>query len=420
MVDEPHVPPKLGPRVVLGVCGGIAAYKAVEVCRGLVDAGVHVIPVLTSEATRFIGAVTFSALASEPAQTSLWDESSPIPHTRLGQAADLVVVAPATAHLIARYAAGLSDDLLTATLLATRAPVLLCPAMHTEMWEHAAVRENLATLERRGVAIVPPAVGRLAGGDSGEGRLADPAAIVGHALAALGSLGLGVGVHGDLAGIRVVVTAGGTREPLDPVRYLTNRSSGKQGHALAEAAARRGASVTLVTASALALAGDVRPSVTRIDVESAADMEAALEGPCREADIVVMAAAVADFRPKAVAERKLSRDDGLPELVLEPTPDILAGLVSRRRPGQVMVGFAAETNDAVEHGRAKLRRKGVDLLVVNDVTAPGAGFDHDTNAVSILGADGTITEIALTSKEAVAEAVLDRAIAQEREKRSSQ
>ena len=420
MVDEPDVPPKLGPRVVLGVCGGIAAYKAVEVCRGLVDAGVHVIPVLTSEATRFIGAVTFSALASEPAQTSLWDESSPIPHTRLGQAADLVVVAPATAHLIARYAAGLSDDLLTATLLATRAPVLLCPAMHTEMWEHPAVRENLATLERRGVAIVPPAVGRLAGGDSGEGRLADPAAIVGRALAALGPLGLGAGVHGDLAGIRVVVTAGGTREPLDPVRYLTNRSSGKQGHALAEAAARRGASVTLVTASALALAGDVRPSVTRIDVESAADMEAALEGPCREADIVVMAAAVADFRPKAVAERKLSRDDGLPELVLEPTPDILAGLVSRRRPGQVMVGFAAETNDAVEHGRAKLRRKGVDLLVVNDVTAPGAGFDHDTNAVSILGADGTITEIALTSKEAVAEAVLDRAIAQEREKRSSQ
>ncbi len=218
----------------------------------------------------------------------------------------------------------------------------------------------------------------------------------------------------------MVVTAGGTREPLDPVRYLTNRSSGKQGHALAEAAARRGASVTLVTASPLALAGDVGPLVTRIDVESAADMEAALEGPCREADIVVMAAAVADFRPKAVAERKLSRDDGLPELVLEPTPDILAGLVSRRRPGQVMVGFAAETNDAVERGRAKLRRKGVDLLVVNDVTAPGAGFDHDTNAVSILGADGTTTEIALTSKEAVAEAVLDRARAQEREKRSSQ
>jgi phosphopantothenoylcysteine decarboxylase / phosphopantothenate---cysteine ligase len=422
MVDELHVPAKLGPRVVLGVCGGIAAYKAVEVCRRLVDAGVHVTPVLTGEATRFVGAVTFSALASEPAQTSLWDERTPIPHTRLGQAADLVVVAPATAHLIARYAAGLSDDLLTATLLATRAPVLLCPAMHTEMWEHAAVRENLATLERRGVGIVPPAVGRLAGGDSGEGRLADPAAIVERALAVLGLgvRGPGAGVDGDLAGIRVVVTAGGTREPLDPVRYLTNRSSGKQGHALAEVAARRGASVTLVTASTLALAGDVGPLVTRIDVESAADMEAALEGPCREADIVVMAAAVADFRPKAVAERKLSRDDGLPELVLEPTPDILAGLVSRRRPGQVMVGFAAETNDAVARGRAKLRRKGVDLLVVNDVTAPGAGFDHDTNAVSILGADGTTTEIALTSKEAVAEAVLDRARAQEREKRSSQ
>ncbi len=193
MVDELHVPAKRGPRVVLGVCGGIAAYKAVEVCRRLVDAGVHVTPVLTSEATRFVGAVTFSALASEPAQTSLWDESSPIPHTRLGQAADLVVVAPATAHLIARYAAGLSDDLLTATLLATRAPVLLCPAMHTEMWEHPAVRENLVTLERRGVGIVPPAVGRLAGGDSGEGRLAEPAAIVERALSALELAPLGPG-----------------------------------------------------------------------------------------------------------------------------------------------------------------------------------------------------------------------------------
>ncbi|MGO8859554.1 MAG: bifunctional phosphopantothenoylcysteine decarboxylase/phosphopantothenate--cysteine ligase CoaBC [Acidimicrobiales bacterium] len=420
MVDEPNVPAELAPRIVLGVCGGIAAYKAVDLCRRLVDAGAHVIPVLTSDATRFVGAVTFSALASEPVQTSLWDESTPIPHTRLGQAADLVVVAPATAHLIARYAAGLADDLLSATLLATRAPVLLCPAMHTEMWEHPAVRDNLATLERRGVGIVPPAVGRLAGGDSGEGRLADPAAILERARALLGALGPGAGVDGDLAGVRVVVTAGGTREALDPVRYLTNRSSGKQGHALAEAAARRGALVTLVTTSALALSGNVRSLVTRIDVESAAEMEAALKGPGREADIVVMAAAVADFRPKAVAERKLSKDDGLPELVLEPTPDILAGLVSGRRPGQVMVGFAAETNDAVERGRAKLRRKGVDLLVVNDVTAPGAGFDHDTNAVSILGADGSTTEIALTSKDAVADAVLDRAIAHKREKRSSQ
>ncbi len=209
------------PRVVLGVCGGIAAYKAVEVCRRLVDAGVHVTPVLTEDATRFVGEVTFSALASEPVQRSLWDESSPIPHTKLGQGADLVVVVPATAHTIARYAAGLSDDLLTATLLATRAPVIVCPAMHTEMWEHASVRDNLATLERRGVDIVPPESGRLAGGDSGEGRLADPGVIVDRVLERLGRAG-----RRDLLGARVVVSAGGTREALDPVRFITNRSSG--------------------------------------------------------------------------------------------------------------------------------------------------------------------------------------------------
>jgi phosphopantothenoylcysteine decarboxylase/phosphopantothenate--cysteine ligase len=413
----------LGPRIVLGVCGGIAAYKAVEVCRLLVDAGAHVIPVLTSEATRFVGALTFSALASEPAQTSLWDEDTPIPHTRLGQSADLIVVVPATAHLMARYAAGLSDDLLTATLLATRAPVLLCPAMHTEMWEHLSVQENLATLERRGVRIVPPAVGRLAGGDSGEGRLAAPAVIAARALALVGQGAAEERPDQDLSGLHVVVSAGGTREALDPVRYLTNRSSGKQGHALAEAAARRGATVTLVTASGLTLSPDVQAAVTRIDVESAADMEAALIQASPGADVVIMAAAVADFRPKVMAERKLSKEDGLPELVLEPTPDILMGLVSRRTRGQVLVGFAAETDDVAERGRRKLQRKGVDLLVVNDVRAPGTGFDHDTNAVSILEADGTSTEIPLTSKYAVANAVLDsvitHTIAHKNQKRSS-
>ena len=427
MTEEPHESESHRPRIVLGVCGGIAAYKAVEVCRLLVDAGAHVIPVLTSEATRFVGAVTFSALASEPTQTSLWDEDTPIPHTRLGQSADLIVVVPATAHLLARYAAGLSDDLLTATLLATRAPVLVCPAMHTEMWEHPSVRENLATLERRGVRIVPPAVGRLAGGDSGEGRLAEPGLIASRALALVG-LGAAGGAaeprpDRDLSGLHVVVSAGGTREALDPVRYLTNRSSGKQGHALAEAAARRGATVTLVTASALALSPEVQGAVTRIDVESAADMEAALAQACPGADVVIMAAAVADFRPKVTADHKLSKEDGVPELVLEPTPDILTGLVSRRTPGQVLVGFAAETDDVAERGRRKLHRKGVDLLVINDVSAPGAGFDHDTNAVSILTADGSSTEIPLTSKYAVANAVLDSVlahkIAQKGEKRSS-
>jgi phosphopantothenoylcysteine decarboxylase/phosphopantothenate--cysteine ligase len=411
MTEEPHASESRRPRIVLGVCGGIAAYKAVEVCRLLVDAGAHVIPVLTSEATRFVGALTFSALASEPAQTSLWDEDTPIPHTRLGQSADLIVVAPATAHLMARYAVGLSDDLLTATLLATRAPVLVCPAMHTEMWEHLSVQENLATLERRGVRIVPPAVGRLAGGDSGEGRLADPAVIASRALALVGLGAAKERPDQDLSGLQLVVSAGGTREALDPVRYLTNRSSGKQGHALAEAAARRGATVTLVTASGLTLPPDVQAAVTRIDVESAADMEAALAQASPSADVVIMAAAVADFRPKVTAERKLSKEDGLPELVLEPTPDILTGLVSRRTRGQVLVGFAAETDDVAERGRRKLQRKGVDLLVVNDVRAPGTGFDHDTNAVSILKADGTSTEIPLTSKYAVANAVLDSVIA---------
>jgi phosphopantothenoylcysteine decarboxylase/phosphopantothenate--cysteine ligase len=403
-------------RIVLGVCGGIAAYKAVEVCRRLVDAGHHVVPVLTKEATRFVGALTFSALASEPAQSSLWDEASPIPHTRLGQQADLILVAPATAHFIARAAAGLSDDLLTATLLATRAPVVICPAMHTEMWEHPSVQENLDTLQRRGVIIVPPESGRLAGGDSGEGRLADPEVIVNRALAVLEPR---TPARADLVGRRVVVSAGGTREPLDPVRFITNRSSGKQGHALAEAAARRGATVTLVSSSPLHLATDVSASITRVAVDTAAEMEQAMQRACADADVVIMAAAVADFRPKVAAERKLSKEDGLPELVLEPTPDILAGLAAQRRPDQILVGFAAETNDVLERGRRKLTRKGVDLLVVNDVSADGVGFDYDTNEVTILGADGTTVAVAKTSKSAVADAVLDRVIAHQREKWSS-
>jgi phosphopantothenoylcysteine decarboxylase/phosphopantothenate--cysteine ligase len=401
-------------RVVLGVSGGIAAYKAVDVCRRLVDAGVHVVPVLTADATRFVGEVTFSALASEPVQRSLWDEASPIPHTRLGQTADLVVVVPATAHTIARYAAGLSDDLLTATLLATRAPVLVCPAMHTEMWEHPSVRDNLALLERRGVEVIPPERGRLAGGDSGEGRLAEPVVIVERILARLGASS----AERDLDGLQVAVSAGGTREPLDPVRFISNRSSGKQGHALAVAAARRGARVTLVTSSPLPLPADVVSVVARVDVETAADMEQAMQQAAGVADVVVMAAAVADFRPKATAENKLSKEDGIPEFVLEPTPDILAGLAEHRKPEQVLVGFAAETHDALERGRRKLERKGVDLLVVNDVSAPGAGFDHDTNAVVILGADGSTVEIPLTSKDAVANAVFDRVIAHHNEKRS--
>ncbi|MGH9018479.1 MAG: bifunctional phosphopantothenoylcysteine decarboxylase/phosphopantothenate--cysteine ligase CoaBC, partial [Acidimicrobiales bacterium] len=259
-----------GRRIVLGVTGGIAAYKAVEVCRRLVDAGAHVIPVLTDDATRFVGEVTFSALASEPVRRSLWSEADPIPHTRLGQTADLIVVAPATARFIGTYAAGISDGLLTATVLATRAPVVVCPAMHTEMWEHAAVQENLATLARRGVTVVPPGVGRLAGGDAGTGRLAEPADIVAAVVGVLGAAG--PGALRDLEGRRLVVSAGGTREPIDPVRYISNRSSGKQGHALAQAAADRGAEVVLVTTTKEP--GPAGATVLRVD--TAASMQAAV------------------------------------------------------------------------------------------------------------------------------------------------
>ncbi|MGA2522416.1 MAG: bifunctional phosphopantothenoylcysteine decarboxylase/phosphopantothenate--cysteine ligase CoaBC, partial [Acidimicrobiales bacterium] len=394
-----------GRTVVLGVTGGIAAYKAVEVCRRLVDAGAHVVPVLTDDATRFVGEVTFSALASEPVQRALWGEADPIPHTHLGQRADVVLVAPATARFIGCYAAGIADGLLTATVLATRAPVVVCPAMHTEMWEHPAVQENLATLRRRGVHVVDPGVGRLAGGDSGAGRLAEPADIVDALEAVLATGHSGGGSHGpgDLAGRRVLVTAGGTREPIDPVRFISNRSSGKQGHAVAQAAAARGATVVLVTT----VPGRAPAGVTVVPVETAAQMEAAVLEHAPHADVVVMAAAVADFRPKAAAERKLAKADGLPELVLEPTPDILAELGRRRSEGQVLVGFAAETHDMARRAAAKLEGKNLDLVVANDVSARGVGFDHDTNAVTIVGPGASRREVALTSKLQVAHAILD-------------
>jgi phosphopantothenoylcysteine decarboxylase/phosphopantothenate--cysteine ligase len=404
------------PFVVLGVSAGIAAFKAVEVCRRLVDAGIHVAPVLTDRATRFVGKATFDALGSEPAQMSLWDEASPIPHTRLGQRADLIVVVPATADLLARYATGLADDLLTTTLVATAAPVVVCPAMHTEMWEHPSVQDNLAVLRARGVTVVPPAEGRLAGGDVGTGRMAEPSVIV---AAVLELLGLAAERHtdrddggdglapGDLVGVRVVVSAGGTREPIDPVRFITNRSSGKQGHALAEAAWRRGADVVLVTTTDRV----VSKGVTVDRVGSAAEMEAAMLARSQTADVVIMAAAVADFRPKAAWDSKLHKVDGVPEIILEATPDILSELGRRRRKGQVLAGFAAETEQVSERAVAKLAAKGVDLMVANDVSAAGVGFDHDTNEVTIFGADGSVTGIPLRTKDAVADAILDRVCA---------
>jgi phosphopantothenoylcysteine decarboxylase / phosphopantothenate---cysteine ligase len=383
-----------GRRIVLGVSGGIAAYKAIEVCRRLVDRGAHVVPVMTKGALRFVGETTFSALASERVHTELFGDADPIPHTRLGQSADLIVVVPATARVIGSYAAGISSDLLTATLLATEAPVVVCPAMHTEMWEHPAVQDNLATLARRGVHIVPPEEGRLAGGDMGKGRLAAPEMIVEACEAALGATR-------DMTGLAVVITAGGTREPVDPVRFLGNRSSGKQGHALAAEAVARGAKVTLVTTVNLPV--PVGADVVR--VETAAQMDEAVREAAPGADVVVMAAAVADFRPADVAPSKLKKRDGVPQITLVPTVDILEGLGARKPPGQTVVGFAAETDRVRQNALSKLVGKGADLIVANDVTAPGAGFEHDTNQVVILDADGTEHEVPLADKRAIARAV---------------
>ena len=387
-----------GRRIVLGVSGGIAAYKAVELCRRLVDAGAHVAPVLTEDATRFVGKLTFSALASEPAQTSLWDAGDPIPHTRLGQQADLIVVAPATARVIGKLAAGISDDLLTATLLATRAPVVVCPAMHTEMWEHPAVQDNLALLRRRGVHVVDPEVGRLAGGDVGSGRLADTAVIVNAIERVL--------TPADLKGVRVLVTAGGTREAIDAVRVITNKSSGKQGYAIAEEAADRGATVTLVsTVSRLPSQG-----IEVVPVASAAEMQDAVLSRADASDVIVMAAAIADFRPKAPAPGKIKKESGLTSIELEPTHDFLVDLGRAKSPGQVLVGFAAETDNLTENARAKLQHKGLDLIVANDVSEPGAGFEHETNHVVLIPADGAEHDIPLAPKREVAKAVLDAVV----------
>jgi phosphopantothenoylcysteine decarboxylase/phosphopantothenate--cysteine ligase len=391
-----------GRRIVLGVTGGIAAYKAVLLCRLLVDAGAHVVPIMTEGAQRFVGRTTFDALASEPVKVSVFDDPDPIPHTTLGQTADLFVVAPATARSIAAYTAGLSDDLLTASLIATRAPVVVCPAMHTEMWEHPSVQDNLEVLRMRGVHVVAPEDGRLAGGDVGAGRLADPERIFAAICDVLGTV---PAPGGDLAGVTMVVTAGGTREAIDPVRFIGNRSSGKQGYALAEAALARGAEVVLVTTVDRAAPEGARV----LRVESAAEMEAAVQAH-RLAEVIVMAAAVADFRPVDVATSKIKKGDGAPQVVLEPTADILAGLGAAKEPGQVLVGFAAETDDVIDNAVSKLRRKNVDAIVANDVSAPEVGFAHDTNEVTIICADGSHRRVSLRSKREVADAVLDTGV----------
>jgi phosphopantothenoylcysteine decarboxylase/phosphopantothenate--cysteine ligase len=387
-------------RVVLGVSGGIAAYKAVEVLRLLTEAGHDVRVVPTRSALKFVGAPTFAALSGQPVTADVFDDVHEVPHVRLGQTADLVVVAPATADLLARAASGRADDLLAATLLTARCPVVYAPAMHTEMWEHPATAANVRVLRSRGAVVLDPDVGPLAKGDVGPGRLPSPESIVSVALAALAGATRGT----DLAGRRVVVSAGGTREHLDPVRFLGNRSSGRQGYALARTAAARGAEVTLVAAN-VALPDPAGVKVVR--VVSADDLRLAVLDAAADADVVVMAAAVADFRPAERSASKVKKTAADPAPVaLVRNPDVLAELAAARRPGQVVVGFAAETDDVLANGRDKLVRKGCDLLVVNEV-GDGVAFEVDDNAAVVLGADGSETAVPLGSKESLAHAVWD-------------
>ncbi len=394
------------PRVLLGVAGGIAAYKACELLRRLTETGHSVRVLPTASALEFVGAATFEALSGQPVHTGVFADVPTVPHVRLGQEADLVVVAPATADLLARAAHGRADDLLTAALLTARCPVLFAPAMHTEMWEHPATRDNAALLRSRGAVVLEPASGRLTGRDTGPGRLPDPAEIAEFARLLLERPDA---LPRDLAGRRVVVSAGGTREALDPVRFLGNRSSGRQGYALARVAAQRGARVTLVAAHTADLPDPAAVEVVRAG--SARELREAVLGAAGGADAVVMAAAVADFRPVAPAENKIKKGSADPApLALTTNPDILAELVRGREPGQVVVGFAAETGDAdgdvLAHGRAKLARKGCDLLVVNAV-GDGRAFEVPDNAGWLLAADGGEAQLPAGSKGLLASRVWD-------------
>jgi phosphopantothenoylcysteine decarboxylase/phosphopantothenate--cysteine ligase len=392
-------------RVILGVSAGIAAYKACSLLRLLREAGHRVRVIPTPDALRFVGEATWAALSGEPVTTDVWTAVSEVPHVRLGQGADLVIVAPATADLLARAAAGMSGDLLTATLLTARCPVIYAPAMHTEMWEHPATVANISLLRQRGAVVIDPASGRLTGADTGPGRLPEPAELFAVATAVLSR---GSGPPASLAARRVVISAGGTREELDPVRFLGNWSTGRQGYALARAAALRGASVTVVAAN-VELPDPAGTRVVR--VTSARDMHAAMLAEAGSADAVVMTAAVADFRPVARSESKIKKDGRPPDpIVLAENPDILAELAGRRSArgpgGQVIVGFAAETDTDPDAARDKLTRKGCDLLVVNPVGG-GLGFGTADNEAVVYGADGSRTPIPRGAKEALAEVVWD-------------
>ena len=403
------------PRVVLGVGAGIAAYKACELLRLLTESGHRVRVVPTPDALRFVGEVTWAALSGEPVTTDAWTGVAGVPHVRLGQSADLVLVAPATADLMARAVAGMSGDLLTATLLTASCPVIYAPAMHTEMWEHPATQANVSVLRSRGAIVLEPAVGRLTGADSGAGRLPDPAAIFAVATRVLArgvrAAGAGAGQQRpDLAGRRVVISAGGTREEIDPVRFIGNWSTGTQGYALARTAAARGAEVIVVAAN-VALPDPAGVKVTR--VVSAREMQDAVIAAAAGADAVVMAAAVADYRPRDRSTAKMKKDGQPPEpLWLTENPDILAGLAARRSraAGQLLVGFAAETDTSADGARAKLARKGCDLLVVNPV-GNGRGFGTVDNEAVVYGADGTMTQIPRGHKDVFADAVWDLVVA---------
>jgi phosphopantothenoylcysteine decarboxylase/phosphopantothenate--cysteine ligase len=387
-----------GRHVVLGVSGGIACYKSCILARRLAEAGARVDVVLTHGAAEFVRPLTFEALTGRPVLSSLWEPGGALSHVRLGQEAELVIVAPATAHIVARMAQGLADDFLTTLLLARTAPVLVAPAMNDEMFAHPQTQANLERLRRRGVAIVGPEIGALAEGPSERpGRMSEPDTILAHAARLLRG-------RGRLAGRRVVVTAGPTRESIDPVRVVTNRSSGKMGYRIAEVAWERGAEVVLISGP-VALAPPVGITLRR--VESTKDLEDAVRTELPGADVLVMAAAPADFRPSSPSDSKRSRIDGALAIPMEPTDDILSATRGERRPGSITVGFALETGDALAKGRAKLERKDLDLIVVNDAMEPGAGFEHDTNRVAIIGRDGTPMILPLQSKRGVAEAILD-------------
>ncbi|NUR09652.1 MAG: bifunctional phosphopantothenoylcysteine decarboxylase/phosphopantothenate--cysteine ligase CoaBC [Nocardioidaceae bacterium] len=408
--EAPRAASSARPRVVLGVTGGIAAYKACELLRRLTESGHDVTVVPTAAALRFVGAPTWAALSGKPVSDQVWEGVHEVPHVRIGQTADLVLVAPATADVLAKAAHGLADDLLTNTLLTARCPVLFVPAMHTEMWEHPATQDNVATLRHRGSLVMEPAEGRLTGADTGKGRFPEPAEIFEVARDLLAR----PGQPQDLAGRHVLVTAGGTREYLDPVRFLGNRSSGLQGYAFARTAAARGAEVTLVAAN-VTLPDPAGVKVVR--VESTAELRDAVLAATPTADAVVMAAAPADYRPRSVSDTKMKKaDDGsAPTLALEQNPDILAEIShDRTRPGAVIVGFAAETGDAhgsvLDLGRAKLARKGCDLLVVNDVSG-GQVFGSTDNEAVVLDADGGSTPVPRGTKTALAHVVWDRVVA---------